>query len=201
MSSSAESSRPALTRRAWIDEARRVLVDKGVGEIKIDALARRLAVTRGSFYWHFAARDDLLDALLDDWRDCALAPFARVVAEVRGRPERRLLAYFEVWLDTARYDPDHDAAVRDWARGSAAVDAAVRAVDGARIAGLATLFAELGCSAIEAEVRARIVYYHQVGYYALRIAEPDDLRRRLLPTYFRVLTGVDMPADDDPHNC
>jgi len=55
-----------LTRDDWIDNARKVLVASGIEEVKVDRLARRMRVTRGSFYWHFEHRKDLLDALLSD---------------------------------------------------------------------------------------------------------------------------------------
>lgn len=193
-----DEPRSSLGRRDWIDEARRLLVEKGVAEIKIDALARRMSVTRGSFYWHFAGREDLLAALLDDWRERAVAPFAQSAAGKEEAPAARVLAYFRVWLDPERFDPDLDSAMRDWARTSSEVDRAVRAVDAARLGWLGQLFAELGFPQPEAEVRARIVYYHQVGYYALRIGEPEELRQALFPTYFRVLTGSEMPISPDP---
>jgi AcrR family transcriptional regulator len=189
--------RPQLGRRHWIDEARRLFVEKGVAAVKIDALARRLHVTRGSFYWHFEGRDDLLAALLADWQERATAPFARAFADARGTPAQRVLAFFEVWLDAGRFDPDLDSAMRDWARTSPEIDRAVRAVDTDRLGWLGRLYVGLGFGESEAEIRARVVYYHQVGYYALRITETHDYRRRLLPTYFRVLTGAEMPISTD----
>jgi AcrR family transcriptional regulator len=193
-----DESRIVLDRQRWIDEARDVLAAEGIAEIKIDALARRLGVTRGSFYWHFDGRDDLLAALLDDWRERAVAPFLGVVEESEGRPApQRMAAIFEVWFDAARFDAHLESAMRDWARISTEVDDAVRTVDAHRVACLRVLFTALGHSSAEAEVRARITYFHQVGYYALRIAEPEDLRRSLLPIYFRVLTGVEMPCSTD----
>src|SRR5947208_2045397 len=47
--------------REWVDIARRVLVEEGVVEVKIDKLARLAGVTRGGFYWRFKNRDELLD--------------------------------------------------------------------------------------------------------------------------------------------
>ena len=44
-------------------------------------------------------------------------------------------------------------------------------------------------AAVEAMVRARVVYFHQVGYYALGIDESRAERRRLISTYDRILTG------------
>ncbi len=51
----------------------------------------------------------------------------------------------------------------------------------------------MGYDDLESEVRSRIVYYHQVGYYALQVNEPMQLRLHLFPLYYRVLAGVPVP--------
>ena len=38
-------------------------------------------------------------------------------------------------------------------------------------------------------MRARITYYHQVGYYAMGVSESTTIRRDLSPLYYSVLTG------------
>jgi len=89
------------------------------------------------------------------------------------------------------YSPAWDAAVRDWARVSGKVANAVRRTDDARIEILKQVFLDMGCKDEEAFVRARICYFHQVGYYALGVRESREERLRLMPLYTRVLTGRD----------
>ena len=57
------------------------------------------------------------------------------------------------------------------------------------------LFLALAFPKIEADIRARVMYYHQVGYYALRLRETIDYRRSVFPTYFKVLVGVPFPRE------
>ena len=57
-----------LRREDWIDGAIGLLSDAGVEALGVNALAERLKVTKGSFYWHFRDRDALLDAVVDTWR-------------------------------------------------------------------------------------------------------------------------------------
>lgn len=185
--------RGRLSPDDWLDAARQVLIRSGVNSVKVDGLARDLNVTRGSFYWHFADRADLLDRLLTSWVAHNTGPFMRVLEADRGEPVVQLLRYCEVWLDDGLFDPDFDAAVRDWARGSEAVSLVVRRADDERVAVLVTLFADLGYDHDEAIVRARTLYYHQVGYFALKIEQPLEERLALLPVYFRVLTGFPLP--------
>ena len=58
-----------LAREDWLRAARLALLTRGVDAVRIEALARDLGVTKGSFYWHFTDRADLLDALLREWEE------------------------------------------------------------------------------------------------------------------------------------
>jgi hypothetical protein len=81
--------------------------------------------------------------------------------------------------------------VRDWARTSSKVLDAVHAVDDRRIGFIEQVFRDLGYAGKEAHVRARVTYYHQVGYYALGVREPRKKRLELLPYYTKILTQQD----------
>ena len=74
----------ALERQDWIDAARRMLTAKGVERVRVDALARTLRITRGSFYWHFSSRKALLDALLADWCCLLYTSIAPVASTMRA---------------------------------------------------------------------------------------------------------------------
>lgn len=182
-----------LGREDWIGAARRALIRAGVGEVKVDVLARALRVTRGSFYWHFKDRDDLLCALLASWVHTNTEPFQRVLKADTSNPVVQYRRFLEIWIRATEFDPAYDSAVRDWARTSSEAAARVSRADETRMAILRDILRRMGYGAVEAEVRARVTYYHQVGYYALHIVESQRLRRALLPTYFHVLAGVPMP--------
>lgn len=55
------------TRDDWVDVAWETLGEAGVDGVRVESLARKLGVTKGSFYWHFKNRQDLIDALLERW--------------------------------------------------------------------------------------------------------------------------------------
>lgn len=180
--------RKPLDRASWLGAARAELLRGGIAGVKVGRLARRLGATRGSFYWHFENRDDLLRELLADWEATNTAPFERVLTERKnGRAEFQ--AIVELWLSEREYSPAFDTAVRDWARISPEVAAAVRRADERRIEVLRRIFLDLGFRDPEALVRARITYFHQVGYYTLGLAEEPARRRELLPFYLRALLG------------
>ncbi|RAH97793.1 TetR/AcrR family transcriptional regulator [Acuticoccus sediminis] len=180
-----------LSRQSWIDAARAAATAQGIGAVKVGRLAEALGVSRGSFYWHFADRDDLLDALLRDWADETSDPFLRVVGT--GEPIDQIVRYCEVWLFDPTFEPEYDSVIRDWARTDDRVQDVVRGIDTRRLDVLVELFGALGYEAPEADVRARALYYHQIGYYSLKIAQSLEERLELFPVYFRVLIGLPLP--------
>ena len=56
-----------LTRDNWLDEAFKAVVAGGFDNVKVLAIAEKLKVTRGSFYWHFTDHADLVGSLLMRW--------------------------------------------------------------------------------------------------------------------------------------
>ena len=60
-----------IGRSEWIRGAMDLLVREGIAGVRVEPLAVRLNVTKGSFYWHFADRDALHAAMLDQWRSIA----------------------------------------------------------------------------------------------------------------------------------
>lgn len=172
----------------WIAAAREILVEQGVGAVKIDRLARRLAVTRGGFYWRFENLANLHTALLEDWRTSNSVAILAALGGP-GTPSERFDALMRVWIEEDGYSAAYDTAVRAWGRVDPAVSKAVHEVDDLRLAAFEKLFADAGCPPREALVRARITYYHQVGYYAMGVEEPRRRRWELSATYRRILTG------------
>lgn len=177
-----------LTREDWIAVARKVVVKSGIEDVKVDRLAKRMKVTRGSFYWHFEDRQALLDALLDDWRGRNIREIEQITARWATTP-LDFVEVIRIWLGEDPIVPQFDAAIRAWARKSPAVARLVHETDDAWVALLRSHFTRMGMGADESLVRARIVYFHQIGYYALAIDEDMTERVRLAPFYNEVLTG------------
>jgi AcrR family transcriptional regulator len=186
----ARSARRTLGPDDWILAARRELIARGVAGVKVDRLARRLRVTRGSFYWHFKNHAHLLRELLKFWEDTNTAPFVNTaLGNGSSSAVDKFRAINEIWVQERDYSAAFDTAVRDWARLSREAADCVRRTDAKRIDILHLVFKELGYSDPEALVRARITYFHQVGYYALEFKEDAQHRRALVPVYIEVLMG------------
>ena len=176
--------------RDWIEAARQMLIEGGVAAVQVNPLAARLNVTRGGFYWRFRNRQDLLEHLLDDWRSRDCRAFMMSL-ERAGTPQERYRRMVRMLVEERDFDPAMDTAVRQWGTVDADVRKLVAGIDSERINAFTRLFIEAGQEPTEAMVRARVVYFHQIGYYTLGIDETREERRRLVSTYDRILTGFD----------
>lgn len=181
-----------ITAEVWVETARRALVEEGIAGVKVDRLAQRLGVTRGGFYHNFRDREELLDALLHRWeQSCKFLP-----AEGPGTT----LADAGFWLDRVverliaeeGYDHQLDMAVREWGRSDQRAGWAVERSDRERLAKLQEFFKALGYDDDEAPIRARVFYYHQIGYYAIGVRQSNAERRRNAALYAEILCGQEV---------
>ncbi|MGY4720472.1 TetR/AcrR family transcriptional regulator [Naumannella huperziae] len=155
------SARRRLSRADWIAAARALLAEQGVERLAVEPLARRVGATKGSFYWHFADRGALLEAVLADWSDRATAA---VITEVERAPDdERLAALLAHALGEA---DDEDEALERAVLAAAddpRVTPAVARVHAARVEYLCRLFADRGLPPARAQARARICYAAYLG--------------------------------------
>lgn len=180
-----------VTREDWLNLARDVLVHEGVGELKILTLSARLTVSRSSFYWYFKNRKDLLDALLDQWEARNTQTIVDQCALPSGSISEAVSNFFRCFVSETLFDPGLDFAVREWARRDEAVRLRIDAADAARLAAVTGLFRRHGFSDYDADTRARIVYFMQIGYHALELRETLDQRLDRAPGFLRGFTGED----------
>ncbi len=167
-----------LTREDWLTAALGALAREGAPALRVEPLAKRLGVTKGSFYWHFADRPGLLSAVLAEWeRRATDAVIVEVEAEVGTAADgaaERLATLFRL---TAGVDGRLERAVRAWATSDNEARAVQARVDGRRRAYLETQFAALGFSAGEAASRARLSYQAVIGRFAMAEDRPVEEQR------------------------
>ncbi len=185
-----------LSAADWIETALSILVENGIDAVQITVLARRLSVTRGSFYWHFENRDDLLGALISEWRARNTNIIFEAIADAPTLDEG-ILELFAVWVDHSRFDPDLDSAIRSWAKHDMVLSETLKAEDEARIAAIADFYGRFAYDPTESFIRARVIYLTQISFYALGIDEHEGVERRLgyLEAYFKSFTGRDIDPD------
>jgi AcrR family transcriptional regulator len=163
---------PTLTAADWAEAALQLIAEKGLAALTVDALAARLGVTKGSFYWHFHGRSDLLTAALTRWEQGATAEAIKGLDAVAD-PRRRL----ELILDASSRLPRSRSLYA--ALAEAAEDPIVREalnrVASSRIAYLETCYRELGLSQTLAASHAVFAYAAYRGLLQLAHEAPAAL--------------------------
>lgn len=179
-----------VTRQDWLNVARDALVHHGVSEVKILTLAERLEVSRSSFYWYFKSRKDLLNALLDDWQQRNTKTIVEHCQMQAGCITEALCNFFLCFTDGQRFDDGLDFAVREWSRREPTIRQRIDDADHQRVAAVIAMFERHGYASYEADARARIVYFMQLGYHALEVRESMMVRMSRLEGYLLGFTGV-----------
>jgi AcrR family transcriptional regulator len=155
--------RTIATREDWTRAALNAIAEGGVSAVAVDRLTKVVGATRGSFYWHFKDRGELVEAALALWEreyTTELIPLAEAVPE----PRERLRALFR-----RVYEPQSSPI--EVALAKVADDPLVAPVfarvSAARVALLRGIFLELGLDAEEAESRAWLAWAFYVGHHQL----------------------------------
>lgn len=179
-----------LSRADWLAHALQTLVREGIDQVKIQSMARGLGVARSSFYWHFDSREALLDAMMEEWLQKNTGPIIERAMRPAADVNFALISVSECWLHPELFDPALDVAVRLWARRSDAVRATVLQADTMRIEALKTMFLRYGYEHTDALIRARTIYFTQIGQFTLEDIDPPPLREIHAVDYIRIFTGV-----------
>ena len=164
-----EASKPSarLSRSGWIRAALDALMEKGVDGLSVETLARKLGVTKGSFYWHFEDRKALLDAVLKAWEEEGTG---RVIQEVDERvtdPIERLKALARRTFKVTPFDR-LEGAMRAWATQNEAARATVKRVDKRRLGYVTQLLVGAGVPRATSRRRAEVFYRTLIGEFAYR---------------------------------
>ena len=166
--------RTQLDRNGWIDGAFEALAEEGLPGMRVEALAKRFGVTKGSFYWHFKDRQDLYGAMLQTWKEGRIRD---IIKQTRAQPGRELEQIYHV-IDVysasrSRRGMMIELAVRDWARRDAEAGAIVAEVDDVRLRCARDLFLACGVPMDEASSRCMLLYAYVFGV-SLMIYEKFD---------------------------
>jgi AcrR family transcriptional regulator len=163
-SSAKSPARPArLDSDAWIAAAFDALAAGGIDAVRVEPLAKALDITKGSFYWHFADRRALIDAMLASWASGRIAAIRAQVPE-RGAPDVVLREVADLYTHRANVRGlSVELAIRSFARSDAQAAKAVRSVDRERLRQIAQHFAAMGWRTADAQARAVLFYSYLFG--------------------------------------
>jgi AcrR family transcriptional regulator len=163
---SVRAERSRLSAADWELGALDLIAEQGVAAVAVEPLARRLGVTKGSFYWHFGSRDELIEATLKRWEQADAETLIAQVDRIAD-PRERL---FELFRRTSREMRSHviySALLK--ALDHPAVRPVMQRVSQRRIQYLSIAFRALDMSRRDAVDRARLAYSAYVGFLQLML--------------------------------
>lgn len=164
MDSSQKPERTRLTAEDWEVAALQMIADQGVGALAVEALARQLGVTKGSFYWHFRTREALLQAALERWEQYGENEVLGRIEQIAD-PHQRLPELFRRAAHEVQPHRVYAALLK--ALDHPLVVPVMARVSQRRTEFLNTAYREAGLSPREALNRARLTYAAYVGFLQL----------------------------------
>ncbi len=160
-----------LSAEDWAQAALDLVAEQGVAAVAVEPLARRLGVTKGSFYWHFPSRDALLQAALERWEAIEqVSVFGSL--EAVPDPKERLRALFLLVAHEVQPHIIYSELLK--ALDHPAVQPVINRVSQRRLDYLVASFRQAGLARTEAQHRARLAYSAYLGFLqlALQLKQP-----------------------------
>ncbi len=162
---------------AWVQAALDVLVSKGVDEIRVEALAKTLGITKGSFYHHFKDRSALLETLLDTWRRSATLGVIEWLERSEPLALGRLKRLIH-WPCGRSEGTSIELAMRLWARSDKKAADVLDEVDRLRLTYIASLLRANGVSEAQATGRAALIYAYVHGESTINALSSPDIAKQ-----------------------
>jgi AcrR family transcriptional regulator len=160
-----KKERSTLSAGDWEQQALVLISEKGIRAVVVESLARRMGVTKGSFYWHFANRDALLEQCLIRWEKHDTSNLQAALGEIED-PRERLRSFFR---RSGREQLTHDVySSLCMAADHPHVEPVLERVAVRRMKYIGAAFAEIGFEAENALHRARLTYSAYLGFLQLQ---------------------------------
>jgi AcrR family transcriptional regulator len=191
--STASAARQSLTAEAWASAALDAMAGGGLDAVAVEPLARRLNVTKGSFYWHFPNREALIKAALELWEQRETVDVVSGLDQERD-PYQRIVNLFK------RANSSHKAGRLYLALAAASddvrVNQVVQRVSARRLAYLEKCYRALGMDAGEAPLWATFAYATFIGNQQVHRDTPHTFPAGpKFREYFKLMLRTLIPRD------
>lgn len=157
----------STARERWLNEGLKVLAEEGAAGIRIDRIAARLNLSKGSFHHHFDGAEGYKKALLIHFEHLSIETLENAIADVgESAGASVILARLTELVrpsGTGLYRPEIDVALRAWATWDADVRAVQTRLDAARLSALQRVWRSAVASDEEARTAALLPYLLAVG--------------------------------------
>ena len=167
-----------ISEEAWFDAAVELIAIGGVDAVRVEAMALKLGVTKGTFYVRFDSRDRFLDALLDHWRRVSTSLVISELNVIEETPLERLERVFTISTsEVARGRARVELALRSWAYYDERPARVLKEMDEHKLMYFQSVAAANGIPSAEAEVRAFLIYSYLISD-AILPGDRDGIRAR-----------------------
>lgn len=156
-----ETKNLKLNRENWVRAGGIFLSNKDISSLKVEVLAKELNVSKGSFYWHFKNRADLLAAILKYWQE--VTDWLIIEASKEPNAKKRFVKLF-ILIDEAGAKNSPEQAIFLWTKQDKEVAKIVKEVEQKRINFLTKIFMDYGFKTDIAKARAETSYLAFLGY-------------------------------------
>lgn len=174
----------------WTGAAYEAFLEFGVEGVKIMPLAKKLNLSRTSFYWFFSDREALLDAVVSLWREKNTGSVIKQANAYADTLVEAVLNVSDCWFSDDVFDSRFEFAMRSWALHSPPIQAEIQAADEQRLEALKQMFARFGREAMSADVCARALYLVQIGYITMQTHEDIAVRMARIAEYVQLFTHI-----------
>jgi AcrR family transcriptional regulator len=165
MSPLKRNERNTLSAEDWEREALELIAEQGVQALAVEPLARRMGITKGSFYWHFSGRESLLEQALLRWEEHDGRNLNKALGEI-DQPRDRLVSFFRrVGKEKLTHEVYSKLCA---AAGHPQVEPVLERVANRRMKHLSSAFEELGLDPVNARYQARLTYSVYLGFLQLQ---------------------------------
>lgn len=192
MKSLDHTPRNKLSAADWERAALELIAEQGVQSLAVEPLARRMGITKGSFYWHFPGREALLDQALKRWEDHDSRNLSTSLGEI-DHPRDRLVSFFR---RVGKEKLTHEVySALCAAAGHPQVEPVLERVADRRMHHLRTAFEELGMDPGTASHQARLTYSVYLGFLQLQKQhQTPSLSSEAFDAYIEHVIGTLIPA-------
>jgi AcrR family transcriptional regulator len=187
-----KQERVTLSAADWERAALELIAEQGVQALAVEPLARRMGVTKGSFYWHFTSREALLERALQRWEEHDSRNLNKSLGEI-DHPRDRLVSFFR---RVGKEKLTHEVySALCAAAGHPQVAPVLERVAERRMEHLSAAFRELGMQADRAGHQARLTYSVYLGFLQLQQQhQTPSLSSDAFDAYIEHVIGTLIPS-------
>lgn len=163
-------------KQAWVEAGFQLLAQGGIDSVRVDRISKKIGLTRGSFYWHFKNRAELLDAMLELWQQVANKDIINLIEQEKSNPNKKLSSLLKLSTQhpSAKYGGKFtEMSIRVWGANSPKAAKIIAQIDAERTAFIHTLLIEKQVEPALASMLAEIIYNAYVGMMSRDLSEKE----------------------------